>query len=82
MRGIFPYFVLIGAIIALGALALSRRRPPSIEHNPVRCSNCETLMSLRRVAMAKSHALLGEWECRHCLTRMHRGRISTSRSGS
>jgi hypothetical protein len=59
MRGIFPYFVLIGAIIALGALALSRRRPPSIEHNPVRCSNCETLMSPRRVPMAKSHALLG-----------------------
>jgi DNA-directed RNA polymerase subunit RPC12/RpoP len=82
MRGIFPCFVLIGAIIALGALALSRRRPPSIEHNPVRCSNCETPMSLRRVPFAKSQVLLGEWECPHCRTRMHKGRISTSRSGS
>jgi hypothetical protein len=47
MQGVFPYLVLVGAIIALGAMALSRRRAPSVEQVLGRCSNCETSKSLR-----------------------------------
>ena len=64
MEGIvFP--ALIVSLVALGAvLAGIRRRPRSVEDNPGLCSSCETPMSLRRGPLLKSHALLGEWECR------------------
>jgi hypothetical protein len=82
MQGVFPYLVFIGSGIALGAVALSRRRPPSIDSNPGHCMSCKTPMSLRRIPLIKSHLLLGEWECPHCGTRMNKSGMRLSRSGS
>jgi hypothetical protein len=66
---------LIVALVALGAVlpGLRWRRPP-VDKSPGQCSSCETPMSLRRVPLIKSHALLGEWECPHCGTRMDKRR--------
>jgi hypothetical protein len=61
MEGIIGLFLALPvALVALGAvLAGIRRRPPSVEDNPGHCSSCETPMSLRRVPLLKSHAVLG-----------------------
>jgi hypothetical protein len=81
MHSIFPYVIPMFTIAALGALVLSRRRPPLIEDNSGHCSSCETPMSPRRVPLAKSHALLGEWECPHCRTHMNKGGVPMSPAG-
>jgi DNA-directed RNA polymerase subunit RPC12/RpoP len=68
---LFPALVL--ALICLAVvLAGIRPRPPSVSQSPGQCSNCETPMSLRRVSVLESHALLGEWVCPHCGMRMDR----------
>jgi hypothetical protein len=46
MQGIFPYLIPIVAVLALGAVALDRRRPPPVDKTPGRCSCCKTPMSL------------------------------------
>jgi hypothetical protein len=66
MAGIWPYCIPIAAVVALGVVLLRRRRPPRINQASGHCSSCRTPMSLRRVPLAKSHALLGEWVCPHC----------------
>jgi hypothetical protein len=61
MDGIICLFLaLIVALVALRVLLAGlRRRPPSMEHNPARCTSCETPMSLRRVSLFRSRLLLG-----------------------
>jgi uncharacterized Zn-finger protein len=72
---IWLFLALIVALVALGVvLAGLRRRPPSVEGNPGHCSSCETPMSLRRVPLLQSHALLGEWVCPHCSNRFKSGK--------
>jgi predicted RNA-binding Zn-ribbon protein involved in translation (DUF1610 family) len=72
---IWLFIALIVALVALGAVPAGlRRRPPTMEHDPARCTSCETPMSLRQVPLAKSHALLGEWECPHCGNRIKSGK--------
>jgi MYXO-CTERM domain-containing protein len=76
MAGVsWPLFIPIVGLLALAALFVSRRRPPVVNENPGRCSSCETPMSLRRVPLLKSHALLGEWECSHCGSRSKSGTV-------
>jgi ribosomal protein L37AE/L43A len=74
MEGVIWLFLaLILALICLGVVfAALRRRPPAVSNDPGHCSKCKTPMSLRRIPLARSHALLGEWECPHCGTRMGR----------
>ena len=77
MEGIIWLFLaLLVALVALAVvLAGLRRRTPKIK--PDHCPSCRTPMSLRRVSLAKSHALLGEWECPHCGSRISkRGRVA------
>jgi DNA-directed RNA polymerase subunit RPC12/RpoP len=76
MEGIiWLVLALVLALVSLGAvLAGMRRRPPSPDENPGHCSRCETPMSLRRVPLLKSQALLGEWVCPHCGSRIRSGR--------
>jgi predicted RNA-binding Zn-ribbon protein involved in translation (DUF1610 family) len=70
---IWLFLALPVALVALGAvLAGLRRRAPSMEHDPARCTSCETPMSLRRVSIFRSHMLLGARECPHCGTRMNK----------
>jgi hypothetical protein len=47
MDGIISLFLaLIAALVALGAgLAGLRQRPPSMEHDPARCTSCETAVA-------------------------------------
>jgi ribosomal protein L37AE/L43A len=76
MEGIICLFLaLLVALVALGAV-LAARLPPRT--NQVgHCPSCRTPISLRRVSLAKSHALLGEWECPHCRRRMDKkGRMA------
>jgi hypothetical protein len=73
---IWLFLALTVALVAFGVVLLGRRRPSGID-SPRHCSICQTPMSLRRVPLLKSHALLGEWECPHCRTRMNkRGRVA------
>ena len=77
MEGVIWLFLaLLLALICLGVVVAGlRRRAPSVSLTPGHCSNCKTPMSLRRVSVLQSHALLGEWMCPHCGTRMDkRGR--------
>jgi hypothetical protein len=74
MVGIWTFCIPIVVLIALCALMLSRWRPRSVEDNPGHCSSCETPMSLRRVPLLKSHAVLGERECPHCRNRFKSGK--------
>jgi hypothetical protein len=67
---IWLLLALILALICLGVVVAGLHRPPSVNQNPGDCSNCKTPMSLRRVSLLESHALLGEWVCPHCRTRM------------
>jgi hypothetical protein len=70
---IWLFLALIVALVALGAvLAGLRRRPPQIKTD--HCPSCRTPMSLRRVPLFKSHALLGEWQCPHCGNRTKSGK--------
>jgi hypothetical protein len=62
MQGISPYLIPIVAIVALGALALGRRRRPPVDKTG-RCSSCETPMSLRRVSILESPTLRVQWVC-------------------
>jgi ribosomal protein L37AE/L43A len=72
---IWLFLALIVALVALGAvLAGLRRRPPSVEQNPGRCTSCETPMSLRRVSLFRSLTLSGEWVCPHCGNRIKSGK--------
>jgi hypothetical protein len=72
---IWLFLALLVSVVALGAvLAGLRRRPPSVEDNAGHCSSCATPMSLRRVPLLKSHAVLGEWECPHCRNRFKSGK--------
>jgi hypothetical protein len=84
MEGVIWLFLaLVLALICLGVvLAGLRRRRPTVSPNPGHCSNCKTPMSLRRVSVLQSHALLGEWVCPHCGTRMNKAGMMLSRSGS
>jgi ribosomal protein L37AE/L43A len=68
---IWLFLALIVALVALGAVLVGlRRRPPSIEHDPARCTSCETPMSLRRVSILESLRLRGVWKCPHCGSRI------------
>jgi PHP family Zn ribbon phosphoesterase len=81
MEGIIWLFLaLLVALVALAVvLAGLRRRAPKIKAD--HCPSCRTPMSLRRVPLAKSHALLGEWECPHCGSRIcKRGRVAGTAS--
>jgi hypothetical protein len=72
MEGIvwlFPALILVAVCVLLAGL---RRRPPAIEQNSTRCTNCETPMSLRRVSLFQSLTFRGKWMCPHCGTRMRR----------
>jgi ribosomal protein L37AE/L43A len=75
---IWLFLALIVALVALGAvLAGLRRLQPQIKTD--HCPSCRTPMSLRRVPLAMSHALLGEWKCPHCGSRISkRGRAGTA----
>jgi predicted RNA-binding Zn-ribbon protein involved in translation (DUF1610 family) len=77
MEGIVWLFLaLIVASVALGpVLAGLRRRPPSMEHDPARCTSCETPMSLRRVSIFEWPTLRIQWVCPHCGNRIKKGRI-------
>jgi predicted RNA-binding Zn-ribbon protein involved in translation (DUF1610 family) len=68
---IWLFLALIVALVALGAvLAGLRRRPPSMEDDPARCTSCETPMSLRRVSIFESPTLRVQWVCPHCGNRI------------
>jgi hypothetical protein len=69
---IWLFLALTVALVAFGVVLLGRRRPSGID-SPRHCSICQTPMSLRRVPLLKSHALLGEWECPHCGSRSKSG---------
>jgi hypothetical protein len=62
---VWLFLALTVALVAVGVALAGRRRPSGID-SPRHCSTCQTPMSLRRVPLLKSHALLGEWECPHC----------------
>jgi predicted RNA-binding Zn-ribbon protein involved in translation (DUF1610 family) len=74
MEGIIWFFLaLIVALIAIGfVLAGLRRRQSSMEHDPARCTSCETPISPRRVSIFQSLALRGVSMCPHCGTRINR----------
>jgi len=76
MDGIFWLFLaFLVALVALGAvLAGLRRRAPSMEHAPARCTSCETPMSLRRVSIFEAPRLRVQWVCPHCGSRIKKGR--------
>src|ERR1700722_495936 len=75
MEGIiWLLLALIVALVALGVVVAGiRRRPPRINPKSSHCPSCLTPISLRRVPLFKSHALLGEWVCPHCGNRTRSG---------
>lgn len=75
MEGIIWLFLaLIVALVALGVVVAGiRRGPPRINQKSGHCPSCLTPISLRRVPLFKSHALLGEWVCPHCGNRTKSG---------
>jgi ribosomal protein L37AE/L43A len=82
-HNVWLLLALVVALVALGAvLAGLRRRSPSMDHSPARCTSCETPMSLRRVSILESLTLRGVWKCPHCGTRMNkRGRVAGAATG-
>jgi hypothetical protein len=61
------------AIIAVGVVRAGRRSPSGID--PSRhCLGRQTPMSLRRLPLLKSHAVLGESVCPHCGSRSRSGK--------
>jgi PHP family Zn ribbon phosphoesterase len=70
---VWLFLALIVALVALGAVLTGLlRRAPQIKTD--HCPSCRTPMSLRRVSLLKSHAILGEWECPHCGNRIKSGK--------
>jgi hypothetical protein len=69
MEGIWLLLVFIVALASICVLAGMRPGITKSRH----CPSCETPMSLRRVPLLKSHALLGAWECPHCGSRSKSG---------
>jgi DNA-directed RNA polymerase subunit RPC12/RpoP len=71
MAGIWTYLIPIIVFVAFGTvLAGLGRRQPSMGHDPARCTNCETPMSLRRVSIFESPTLRSMWMCPHCGNRI------------
>jgi hypothetical protein len=79
---IWLFLALVVAIVALAVVLAGLRRPPRINRNSGHCPRCRTPISLRRVSALKSHALLGEWVCPHCKTRMDKFGNSVSGTAS
>jgi DNA-directed RNA polymerase subunit RPC12/RpoP len=67
---IWPFLALTVALVAGGVVLAGRRRPKSVDGSRGHCSNCATPMSLRRVPFFKSRAVLGEWVCPSCGSRI------------
>jgi hypothetical protein len=73
MEGInWLYLALILVAVCFVLVGL-RRRAPSMEHDPARCTSCETPMSLRRVSIFESPTLRIRWVCPHCRNRITKG---------
>jgi DNA-directed RNA polymerase subunit RPC12/RpoP len=80
MSGItWLYLVPIIVSGAFGAVLIRSRRRSDVSKTSLRCSDCETPMSMRAVAVGKWRSKKREWECPHCGARIDKSAKSGER---